>query len=337
VNEGMNKIEELPAVTAAEFAANIQGRARPVILRGQLSDWPAVRLARESPRALFESLAGLDDGQPVSTMFAPPEIRGRFFYTPGVDGVNFERRPQRLGDSIAQLLAAAGSASPPTIYVGALPLQGSRAAFARDNRLDLLPPTVVPRLWLGNAATVQTHLDMSENLAGVVCGTRRFTLFPPQQIENLYVGPLDFTLAGQPVSMVRLDEPDFGRFPRFREALEAAVVGDLEPGDALYIPYMWWHHVHMTGPLNVLVNYWWARGTAWTGSPFDCLVHGIAALRALPEPERAAWRAVFNHFIFDAVDGAAHIPPAQRGILSPLSPEIAEKVRMWLLQSLQRR
>ena len=337
VVEVMNKIEVIPAVSAADFATNIQGRSRPVVLRGQLAGWPAVRMARESPRRLFESLAGLDDGQPVGTMLGAPEIRGRFFYTPAVDGVNFERRPQRLGESIAQILAAAETDPPPAIYVGALPLQGQRAEFSRDNPLDLLPVTVVPRLWLGNAATVQTHLDMSENLAGVVCGTRRFTLFPPQQIENLYVGPLDFTLAGQPVSMVRLDDPDFVRYPKFQNALAAACTADLEPGDALYIPYMWWHHVQMTGPFNVLVNYWWARGTAWAGSPFDCLVHGIAALRALPEPERSAWRAVFNHFIFSDADDSAHIPAGQRGILAPLSPEIAEKVRLWLLQSLQRR
>jgi len=335
--EVTHKIDEMPAVSAAEFAATVQGRSRPVVLRGQMADWPAVQLARQSPRALFESLAGLDDGQLVNTMVGAPEIRGRFFYTPGVDGVNFERRPQRLRESIAQILAAAESDSPPTIYVGAMPLQGHRAEFSRQNSLDLLPASVLPRLWLGNAATVQTHLDMSENLAGVVCGTRRFTLFPPQQVGNLYVGPLDFTLAGQPVSMVQLDEPDFARYPKFREALAAGCTADLEPGDALYIPYMWWHHVRMTGPFNVLVNFWWARGTAWSGSPFDCLVHGIAALRALPEPERSAWRAIFNHFIFDDVEGSAHIPAEQRGVLTPLSPEIAEKVRQWLLQSLKQR
>ena len=81
------------------------------------------------------------------------------------------------------------------------------------------------------------------------------------------MGPLDFTLAGQPVSMVQLDEPDFARYPKFREALAAGCTADLEPGDALYIPYMWWHHVRMTGPFNVLVNFWWARGTAGPDPP----------------------------------------------------------------------
>jgi hypothetical protein len=93
----------------------------------------------------------------------------------------------------------------------------------------------------------------------------------------------------------------------------------------------------MSGPLNVLVNYWWANATAWQGSPFDCLIHALAGLRALPETERAAWRAMFNHFIFSEEDTTAHIPPASRGVLAPLTPAAGEKIRQWLLQSLARK
>jgi len=331
------RIEESAAVSPAEFMDGVQGRSRPLVLRGQVGSWPAVRLARSSPRALFESLRSLDDGVPVGTMRGPPGIGGRYFYTPTLDGVNFERGQQLLGEAIDELLGAAGESQPPSLYVGALPLDGRRSAFAADNPLALWAGNVTPRIWLANASTVQTHLDMSENLACVVCGTRRFTLFPPDQIGNLYVGPLDFTLAGQPVSLARMEEPDFERFPRFREALAAASYAELGPGDALYIPYMWWHHVRMTEPLNVLVNYWWARSTPWQGSPFDCLVHAIAAFRALPDPERAAWHSVFNHYIFGDESAVAHIPATRRGILGPLTPALAERIRLWLQQALRPR
>ena len=55
------------------------------------------------------------------------------------------------------------------------------------------------------------------------------------------------TIAGQPISMVDLDDPDFERFPKFREALRHALVAELEPGDAIYIPALWWHGVQATG------------------------------------------------------------------------------------------
>ena len=78
----------------------------------------------------------------------------------------------------------------------------SRGSTA-DNRLELLPPELArPRIWLGNRSEVSAHFDLSDNIACVVAGRRRFTLFPPDQVANLYVGPLDHTMAGQPASMV---------------------------------------------------------------------------------------------------------------------------------------
>ncbi len=59
------------------------------------------------------------------------------------------------------------------------------------------------------------------------------------------------------MSLVQLHAPDFDRFPRFREALDAAVTAELEAGDAIYIPPLWWHHVQSLEPFNLLVNYWW--------------------------------------------------------------------------------
>jgi len=60
-------------------------------------------------------------------------------------------------------------------------------------------------------------------------GRRRFTLFPPEQIANLYVGPLDFAPTGAAMSMVNLRNPDFARHPRFKEALAATQVAELGP------------------------------------------------------------------------------------------------------------
>ena len=146
---------------------------------------------------------------------------------------------------------------PPAIFIQSASIPEHLPKFSEENAIDLADPSATPRIWVGNSITVTTHYDISDNIACVVGGRRRFTLFPPDQIRNLYVGPIHFTLAGQPVSMVSLEEPDFIRYPRFEQALATAQTAELEPGDAIFIPYFWWHHVKSLERFNVLVNYWW--------------------------------------------------------------------------------
>ena len=100
--------------------------------------------------------------------------------------------------------------------------------------LDMARDTLIS-LWIGNRTHTATHWDQSQNLACVVAGRRRWTLFPPEQLKNLYVGPLEFTLAGQPTSLVDIDAPDLKTYPRFAEALKVARRAELGPGDALYM------------------------------------------------------------------------------------------------------
>ena len=49
--------------------------------------------------------------------------------------------------------------------------------------------------------------------------------FPPEQVANLYVGPLDHSPAGMPMSLVDFAKPDFERFPGLRLAFEALRIG----------------------------------------------------------------------------------------------------------------
>jgi hypothetical protein len=186
--------------------------------------------------------------------------------------------------------------------------------------------------------SVSTHFDLSENIAVLVAGRRRFTFFPPEQVANLYVGPFDFTFAGPPVSMVDLRQPDLERFPRFSEAIATAECADLEPGDAVYVPYMWWHHVESLDTFNVLVNYWWELiDRPWQGSPFKALMHAIMSVRDLPERERAIWRTWFDHYVFGAGhDAVAHLPPQARSVLGEMTPETATAIKQWLMEALQK-
>jgi hypothetical protein len=330
-------VRELRDVTPARFRDEIVPAQEPVLLRGAVADWPAVRAGREAPQAVANYLRALDNGTPADTMIGPPSIGGHFFYNDDLTGYNFERRPLRVAEALDRLMQLLDQPHSEALYVGSVPTPKNFPAFTHDNTMPLLDPAIVPRVWFCNRVTVQTHYDISSNLACVVAGRRRFTLFPPEQVVNLYVGPVEFTLAGQPISLVKLENPDFERYPRYREALDAAQAADLEPGDALFIPYMWWHHVQSRDAFNVLVNYWWEETPMWQGSPFEALLHGILSVKNLSPRKRAIWQNMFQHYVFQQNgDPVAHLTQRQRGIQGDPNPRLAEIIRQQLIHVMSR-
>jgi len=175
------------------------------------------------------------------------------------------------------------------------------------------------------------------NLACCVLGARRFTLFPPEQIHNLYPGPLEPTPGGQVITMVDLKNPDFERFPRVRRALEAAVVVDLQPGDAVYYPSMWWHQVEALSPFNIMINFWWLRSPAYMGNPMDIVMHAIMGIRDRPEAEKNAWREVFEYYIFGPADTPReHLPTSIQGALGELDDDSIRRLRALVKNKLNR-
>jgi hypothetical protein len=240
----------------AAQAAQVVGSDKPAILRGLVRDWPAVRLALQSPEAVCAYLAGMDSGAPADALLTAAPERGRLFYNADMSGFNYARRKLPLTAVIEQLARYSGFDNPPAVAMQSARVDECLPGFTRNNALPFLTD-VSPRIWVGNHVVTPAHFDESHNVACVVAGQRRFTLFPPEQVDNLYIGPRDFAPTPTPISMVDFADPDFTRFPRFRAALAVAQVADLGPGDAIYIPSLWWHHVRSIGMLNILVNYWW--------------------------------------------------------------------------------
>lgn len=328
-------IAQWHGVTREQFEREIVPAGNPAVLRGVVRHWPAVAAGTTSAAALAEYLDRMSSGTPVNLMVGDPAIEGRFFYNDALTGVNFETVSTSLRTALSRLLQALDVPKPQALYAGAIPIPVQLPGFGRENVLGLLDQAVEAKIWLSNRVTVQTHFDMSLNVACVVAGRRRFTLIPPSQLENMYVGPLEFTLAGPPISMVRLDAPDFEKYPRFREALATAQFADLEPGDAIFIPYMWWHHVESRDSFNALVNYWWDDAPAWQSSPFWALMHSILAVRNLPPERRDLWRRVFEHFVFSGGEEAlAHLTESQRGLQGTPTPQKAMIIRNYVAQRL---
>jgi hypothetical protein len=330
-------LPERGGMDARAFAQEVEPAYRPMVLRGLARDWPVVAAARTSPQAFTDYLRRFDSGAPVEAFIGKPEMEGRYFYDSDMRGFNFERNKGRLSEALDILVQVAEQAAPPRFYIGAAPIPQLLPGFDAANPMGLFPPgSATARAWIGNRSTVTTHFDLSDNIAVVAAGRRRFTLFPPEQLPNLYVGPLDHTMAGQPASMVSLHDPDMERFPRFREAMAAAMSAELEPGDAIYIPSLWWHHVESLAPVNMLVNYW-VDPPAGTDSPFDAMIHSILAISALPAPRREAWRGFFDNYVFQTDrHPAEHLPPEHRGILSESTAGLRDKMRHFVLRALSR-
>ena len=333
----MQPMAERANTDAETFRGEIKAANRPVVLRGAAAHWPAVAAARRSPRELAAYLGRFDAGRPVDTLLGPPEIEGYLFYREDMSGLNFGRTKQRIAAILAELIRMEGAARPPAVAIQSVETREGLPGFEAENALPLVDAKVSPRVWIGNKVTVAPHFDLNDNIAVVVAGRRRFTLFPPDQLPNLYVGPFDFSPAGAPVSMVDPRAPDFERYPRYRGALEAAETAELEPGDAIYIPYMWWHGVESLEPFNMLVNYWWNEARQ-AGSPFDVLMHAFLVMGAMPPEQKAAWRGMLDHYVFGANgDPLSHLAPEHRGALGGLDESAAAGMRRYLAQSLARR
>ncbi|HTV78157.1 MAG TPA: cupin-like domain-containing protein [Steroidobacteraceae bacterium] len=318
------------------FLQEVVGGCEPVVLRGLVDDWPAVRAARDSPPALLDYLSALDCGGQVEVFFGEPEIAGKYYYAPGLGGFNFERRIMQFGAALQALAAAIDAPGSGSVYIGSVSCRDRVPGFAPGNAMPLLAPETPPRIWLGTAANVSSHYDTYDNLACVIAGRRRFTLYAPELISRLYVGPVDHTMAGAPVSLAASSAADEQRFPLFQAIRDQAWMCELGPGDALYLPKLWWHQVESLGTCNGLVNYWWDAFAAGPDAPYTSLLLAMITVAERPPAERLAWRAFFDHYVFRTQGHPlAHLPADQHGVLGALKPDNYSKIRARIMHLLR--
>ncbi len=331
------ELRELDGVTASTVAAALEGLDEPAVFRGLVADWPVVQAARAAGEDAIDLVSGFAGEQPVTVFRGAPDAAGRIFYDDELRSLNFEQSREPFANVAQSLREAASEAKPPIVYMGSSAMDHFFPGLGDENSLPLPGANLTKRLWIGNRSVVAAHYDAMENIACVCAGKRRFTLFPPGQIGNLYVGPIDFTPAGQSISLVDIRDPDLARFPRFAEAMKTARTALLEPGDAIYIPAMWWHHVEALDAFNILVNHWWQDVPEYVGAPQDVLLHAILNLRDLPNAQRDAWRRVLDHYVFDEPgDAASHMPEQRRGVAGALTPDMARQLRALLRNNLNR-
>jgi len=333
-------VPEITKATYASLTPELLASTSPVILRGLVKDWPLVKKStqcsqQQSQRDATQYLKSFSNHNKVRAFAADAKEQGRFFYNHDMSGFNFTQNTTHLDTLLDNLADYQALAEPPGLYMGSTSIDHILPGFRLQNDIPILADKPLISMWIGNQSRIAAHYDVTDNIACVAAGRRRFTVFPPNQLDNLYVGPLDFTPAGQPASLVDFKQPDLGKYPKFSEAMEHAQVAELEAGDGIFIPSMWWHHVEGLSSFNILVNYWWRQVDNHLGAPMDALNHALLSIKDLPQAQRDAWRDIFEHYVFSPQQ-PAYIPEHKQGVLAPISQQVARKLRALLVNNLNR-
>lgn len=94
--------------------------------------------------------------------------------------------------------------------------------------------------WIGPAGTVTGfHIDWGDNILAQLCGRKQIVLVSPSQTQFMYKSrKFD---QGTSLSEVDYDRVDLDRFPLYANVTPIEVI--LHPGQMLFIPRGWWHHV----------------------------------------------------------------------------------------------
>lgn len=90
-------------------------------------------------------------------------------------------------------------------------------------------------LWFGPAGTVTPlHHDPVHLFHAQIVGRKRWRFIPAMQTPLLY----NFNSVFSPID---IDNPDLDRYPLFKDATILDVT--VQPGEAIFLPLAWWHHV----------------------------------------------------------------------------------------------
>jgi ribosomal protein L16 Arg81 hydroxylase len=242
-------LEECEALPAAEFRRRWFDTRTPVVLRGLVRGWPACRTW--APASLAQRFAA----QPVEVMrVANEELRGASPYR--------ERRTMPFAELVERLAEPAGR----DLYLVAQNRLLADPTFdALWSDMDLMPEwfdasarITHVSLWMSPpGAVTPLHYDLLDTLLAQVYGTKRVIVASPADTPNLYKGPVGYSVADP-------EPPASVAFPLLAQA--TLYETEITPGDALFLPGEWWHHVRSLTPSISLS----LRNFAWSSprSPY---------------------------------------------------------------------
>jgi hypothetical protein len=244
-SNGRNKaIRRIEAAMPDIVREHIAGNGPPVIFASLIRDWKAAReWSLDSLKSRFGSV--------VVEVYLHLPIQG----APYEQKLSAHRRSMTFGDFIDSVQC---SAPDQPSYMPEKPIELFPDA-ARDLAFGSFAlandyPTYT-RLWIGSAGTRSgLHFDRYDNLLSQVFGSKKAFLAAPDQIRRLYPF-IDYIQKSQ----VDPENPDLDRFPEYPNA--EMMTGILNPGDVLFIPKLWWHHLRSLDK-SVSANYWYGQSAS---------------------------------------------------------------------------
>ena len=330
----LKRIASVEGISACNVPSFILESKQPLILKGFIKDWPIVNKGQESETSLQNYLLKHSSGQDLIVGCGTPDIDGRIFYNEVLTALNCKAYKMPLAGLLGQINKHRDDERPPLYYMGTTSADAYFPKLKLENNIRIEGQSPAMNIWMGNQSIIPAHYDVPNNIACNIYGKRRFTLFPPEQLKHLYIGPLDFTPAGQSISLVDFKKPDFIKYPKFKKALEHAQVAELEAGDALFIPSMWWHHVEGLAHFNLLATFWWSSSDHTIDESGNALLYSVMALRNLPEDKKDIWFNLFKHYIFKS-SPLDHIPEHAKGMLNPQDEKALRKFKDYLIKRLR--
>ena len=182
-------VMERQVTDSAALDALLTGARTPFVVRKLVADWPLVKAGLQSPRAARTYLLDRARDVPFAVSIGQPGHDGRMFYDAAM-AMNFQMARGRLTDIFGGFDDNEGRADAPTVYLASIDVPGHFDEVDSENRVELGARQAVASLWIGTPTRIAAHNDFPDNLACCVAGRRRFTLFPPGQFRNLYLGQI---------------------------------------------------------------------------------------------------------------------------------------------------
>ncbi|MFL6230647.1 MAG: cupin-like domain-containing protein [Pyrinomonadaceae bacterium] len=236
-------VERVDLASLAASGAGLDARAAPLVVTDSVGE--RVR-ASWSPQSLLAAVGA----QSVTLLTSDHEKFDQL--SDGEPNYAAERV------TFAEALRRIAATEPPrACYARHVPLADLGLDETEYPAHALLPAAasrIERNLWIGSAGCVSgLHYDGKNNLLTQLHGRKRVTLIPAS--EHARVEPFGLGFRDVHASRVDLETLDRAAHPQF--PLDAAVAFDLLPGETLYIPALWWHHVRSLDAC-VSVNVWWA-------------------------------------------------------------------------------